>query len=166
MARKFKFLFLGVCLLIGALGFVGCDLLGKTDETEKPDLGGNISALVGTWDSGSDSYTITTTTIVYDDGSNGEWGFSYKGNICHVSNFNAVSGVVIIEYTEAPTSGTSGNFIGIYYRDLTATTVKLANSYDPEGTETATLDTAKAKFTQGNADTLVSWTYVQPQTKQ
>lgn len=155
MARKFGFFFLGVCLMMGALGFVGCDLLGKTDET---DLGDSISALVGTWASEyGDSYTITATSVSYDAGYGED--FNYAGTIRYVDNFTNTAGVIIIEYTKAPkyytdttyttTADAPGNFIGIYYKDLQSSSVSMGQAYKDGGAETQTLEAAKTTFTAG-----------------
>jgi hypothetical protein len=158
--------------MMGALGFVGCDLLGKTDETSKTDetdetgIGGSINALVGTWESEGDSYTITESTVTYDS-SQGE-DSSYAGTIRYVSNFTSVAGVVIIEYTKAPKYGiyegttlietvdAPGNFIGIYYKDLTSSSVSMGQANKDGGAETTSLEAAKSTFTVGNVGTYMS----------
>jgi len=139
-------------LMIFILQFSNCDLNG-TDNSDYPE---------GSWSSGSDSYEISATILNYDDGSNGQWGMSYSGKIHHKSRFNDKAGVLIIEYTEPPAFAV-GNFIGIYYRDLSKDTVKLANPYDPEGTETSTLADALQKFTKANEGKMVNWSIVQTQ---
>ncbi|MDR1399242.1 MAG: hypothetical protein LBJ41_04905 [Treponema sp.] len=174
MARKFGFLFLGVCLVIGALGFMGCDT--GNEET---------GILTGIWSSGTDGYVITTTTLEYKgykDATHPEWSdYSFTGTIKNNPDFTQKAGVIIVEYTDKPIYGTYNNdyteltsgaaptnsFMGIYWRDLTANSVLLANAYDQtdQETEQATLVAANTKFTLANADTLVTWAGVQPQKK-
>ncbi|MDR1324492.1 MAG: hypothetical protein LBK00_00465 [Treponema sp.] len=176
MARKFGFLFLGVCLVIGTLGFVGCDTGNKDDP----------GILTGNWSSGTDGYVITNTTLTYQgykDPTHPEWSdTNFAGTIENNPDFTQKSGVIIVKYTGKPTYGTynddwteltggaepTGEYMGIYWRDLTASSVALANAYDQAATETetTTLDAATTKFTLANVDTLVTWTYVQPQAKQ
>jgi hypothetical protein len=174
MARKFGFFLLGVCLIMGTLGFIGCDTDGDEDT----------GILTGSWSSGSDGYVITNTALEYKgykDATHPEWSdTNFTGTIKNNPDFTQKSGVIIIEYTKKPINGQydanytltggaapTGAFMGIYWRDLTTDSVSLANAYDSSGseTETTTLDDAKAKFTLANADTLVSWTYVQSQAK-
>jgi hypothetical protein len=151
--------FLVLCLCLGAGLFTGCDT-GTTPPLEVP---GTITPFLGTWFSGSDGYEISNTTLFYDDGSNGVYGMSFAGNIRQVSKFGDASGVIIVEYTSAPTAAYSNytpapNFIGIYYRILAPDMIKLANSYDMTNTDTPDLGAAIAKFSQINESTFVfSW---------
>jgi hypothetical protein len=134
--------------------FSGCDL----DGGDPPSLYGNdISQLIGSWADGAEGYEISNTTLSYDDGSNGAWGMSFDGIIRYVANFSAKSGVIIIEYTAAPTVPytASNNFLGIYYRIETANMVKFANSYNAS-TNTPNLNSAVATFTLANESDFVS----------
>ncbi|MDR2419503.1 MAG: hypothetical protein LBD79_10705 [Treponema sp.] len=177
MARKFGFLLLGVCLVLGALGFVGCETGGDEENY----------SLVGVWSSGSDGYLISKNTLTYEgfkDLEHPEWSdYNFTGTIKNNPDFTQKAGVIIVEYTKKPIYGkynddwklTGGeaptnSFMGIYWQELTTSSVRLANSYDSTDTETETeaesLDDAEKKFTQDNEGTLVNWTNVQPQTRQ
>ena len=106
----------------------------------------------------------STFQYVFDDP---EWGnFGFKGDIRFVSNYSSSSGVIIIELTQGA-SNPGKPFTGIYYRNLTSSTVQLANAINPDysSADTATLDEAKTKFTRNKMDTYVSWGIVQPYTK-
>jgi hypothetical protein len=152
--------FLVLCLCLGAGLFTGCDT-GATPPLEIP---GNIAPLVGYWDSGTgDGYIITAATLEY-------YGYTdarFTSKVREVINFDASSGVIIVEYTTTPIGVgyvPTDNFLGIYYRNLTANSVKLANSYTVANwltpVETATLDQALAKFTLANVDLFVNnWNF-------
>jgi hypothetical protein len=133
------------------------------------------SMLINTWDSDSSSYEITATHVSYLD-SDGE--ISFAGNIKYVSNFSETAGVIIIEYDAAykptyydewtenpPGSGTwvpgdelplQGDFIGVYFKELTAGSARIASAYVAGGAEESTLADAKAAFT---ADSEPSYIY-------
>jgi hypothetical protein len=114
----------------------------------------------------------------------------FSGNIVHAANFSNSAGIIIIEYRSGhkqqwvdwekanPPSymplrsdQPAGNFYGIYFLNMNSggTQVFLActndqkNNYGP--TETATLEAAKAKFTQGNMNQLLDLSVGDPQTK-
>ena len=123
--------------------------------------------LTGTWEDKSwgggtvyDFFTITATTLVYDNG----FGGGYAGTIRFVTNFTENAGVIIIEYHEDrkpvyfdkdfnPTIPPKGNFAGIYYENLMpGVSVLLAKAIDLTdytGAEKTTLDEAKVAFTSG-----------------
>ena len=114
----------------------------------------------------ADYYVIKEATVeyVFDDP---EWGsFGYEGDIRFVSNYSSSSGVIIIEYTN-DSSDPAKPFAGIYYKNLTNSTVQLANAIntDYSSADTATLKEAIDKFIRNKMDTYVSWAYVQPYTK-
>lgn len=143
---------------------------------------------VGKWVDGtySDYYTITAPTLTYTDYLG---AVVYEGNIRKVTYFDnsETSGVIIIEYTatgkpeywdydpEPPYSkiGNSedsgnpwpplGNFQAVYFRNLTATSIELANaaltgqSGHNVRCETTTLGAAINKFTLDAVDDFVSF---------
>ncbi|MDR0877935.1 MAG: hypothetical protein LBN21_07765 [Treponema sp.] len=148
-----------LALVMGALSLAGC----KND----PDDTGN---LIGTWTStGGDGYTITGTTVTYTSGMDPL--MSFAGTIKNSPNFAAPYGVIIIEYTtpvhyyasydpNPPYAGISpyeptNHFQGIYWKDLTATSVGLANAYKSPEPEEATLPAAQSAFTLDNEPTYV-----------
>ena len=163
---------LSVLTVLGFLAVVlSCDSNIADDDANVP--GDLPETLRGEWVSippGSttpaDYYVIEADTLqyVFDDP---EWGnFGYKGNIRFVSNYSSSSGIIIIEYTQG-VSDPGKSFAGIYYRNLTNSTVQLANAINPDYSpaDTATLNEAKTKFTRNKMDTYVSWGVVQPYTK-
>jgi hypothetical protein len=137
--------------------FVGCS---EPDESSFDGIWLESTWVDGTWLDGKwestfdDSYTIDTRelTLKYDDG----WDSGYSGNISGIMLFNnnGSAGVIIIEYTDKPYYfGTEdqpiGNYIGVYFRNLT----KTQGEFTTASTEAdripakATLDEAKKTFT-------------------
>jgi len=155
MARSVFTIFV-VSFLFAVLLFTGCKQ-EPDDPTFELD-----ERLIGLWTDSInlDSYTITSAHLTYTDWSG---SIPYAGTIRHaVSSGNA--GVLIIEYDNDnkasypiydnnwnPTGDyhpLKGNFIGIYYKDLTPNiSVKLSGAYIDGGAEEPTLDAAKAAFT-------------------
>ncbi|WP_062328015.1 hypothetical protein [Treponema endosymbiont of Eucomonympha sp.] len=165
-----------LCLAASAALFVGCK--NNVNDNSFADSHELNAKLIGEWkfeyEGGYELYAITTTTFVYG-GASGEAGYSetFSGTIEYASNFSD-NGVIIVQSDNLPDYfGESGNqYLGIYYRDLTAKTVKIANPTDLNHTDgygptaTDTLDGAKAKFTVDAAVDFVNWSMVQSQTKQ
>jgi hypothetical protein len=127
------------------------------------------SSIYGKWSSGSDSYEITSTTVKYNDGG---YGFDFTATIQKINTFSNTSGVILVKYTKKPKNATK-DFLGIYYRGLSDTEVLLAGAYEPGPApdfiniaETASLETAEAKFTQTAVADFVEWSVVQPQKRQ
>lgn len=136
-------LFFALCLVMGSALFSSCDWGGGTGDY----------SLVGKWSSGSDGYEITDTTMIYT----GYTGYSFKAKIHEIIEFDpaAISGVIIVEYTTKPTAYTPpGNFQGVYYKDLTAKSVKLGSAYTAADytnpVEVSTLAAAREKFKKDN----------------
>jgi hypothetical protein len=152
----------------------GCDLYGKVGGADTNTEGALPSLLRGEWvyiqpgsSTPAERYVIDNDTLQYGYG-NGESDYDFKGNIRFVSNYNATSGVIIIEYTQKPSYPlyNDNSFFGIYYRSLATNTVQLANSinlYDLSAPDTATLEEAIGKFTRINMSNYVGWGNVQPQ---
>lgn len=155
-------LLLAALVLAGALSLAGC---GGDDEK---------GSLIGAWVStGGDTYTITGTTVTYT--ASYDASMSCVGTIKNAPDFEQPYGVIIIEYTTPPTyydygpapdyaqsnpHHPAGNFQGIYWKDLTTTSVKLASAYpvypatgEPEK---ATLSDAEAAFTLESESSYVS----------
>jgi hypothetical protein len=162
MFKKVSFLVLALCLLVGAQVFMGCDPTGGDDPP--PAVVGNISPFIGYWDSGAgDGFIITNTTLEYY----GYSSTSYTSKVKYVINFDDTSGVIIVEYTTPPVGYSytpTDNFFGIYYRERTAGSIKLANAYTVANAstpvETATLAQALTKFTRDDVDLFVGgWTF-------
>ena len=148
------------------LGFLTAVLAGCSNGTVGDDdvnVPGTLPLImVGKWVS-FDAYIITQVspgvyTLEYDDNWGGApYGFGYKGNIRFVSNYDSKSGIIIVEYIsgqEPSGDYTPGkDFLGIYYRELSSTSVEFANTailVFPYGyVAAATLQEAIGKFTKG-----------------
>jgi hypothetical protein len=167
-ARKALPWFVGLCLVAGALGFLGCDSDGGGGGGEETPILESNSPLIGKWSGNGDEYIITATTLSY--GYSGSIG--YAGTIRYVSKFSDTAGVIIIEYDDDkrqkyyeydenwnpvgdPSYG-PGKFHATYYENLTSSSIKLAGVYKSGGAEQATLEKAKQEFTMGNKGTYVS----------
>jgi hypothetical protein len=178
--RFFRLLFL---LLTGAaLFFPGCDLYGRVGGGDANIPGSLPFLLRGTWaytqpgdTASADQYIITETatgTAIeygYDGGSS---VFDYAGTIEFVSNYDSGSGVIIVKYDPAKKPGysqyNSGDFCAVYYRNLQAGSVQLANAInlsDKSAPDTATLDEAVEKFTRMKMSLYIDWGNVQPQVR-
>jgi len=164
-------------LLTGMLiVFTGCQMDDDLFEgiwLDKSWLDG--SRLEGTWESpqGGDSFIINmgTLQLEYDDGG---WGMDYSGNIQGIMLFNAsgTAGVIFIEYSETgkPTDWdwsdsdnpvpipVEGDFVGIFFRNLTSTSGQFAAPADKNFRTPAqtTLEQAKSAFTEDTAGNYVS----------
>jgi hypothetical protein len=160
----------------------GCELYGKVGG-DGPNIPGSLPfPLRGTWvyiQSGNDvpaeQYIIADTDTV--DGPSIEYGYGggsspydYAGTIAFVSNYSSDSGVIIVKYDPAKKPEYSlyngGDYGAVYYRNLRAGSVQLANAIklsDMSAPDTATLDEAVEKFTRMMMGTYVDWGAVQPQ---
>jgi len=149
-ARK-PFALVVLFCLSTALLFTGC----KMEPELVSDNAGFIP--VGEWKSDyGDSYTITDTSVVYDDG----FGYGdFTSTILRASDFSADSGVLIIKITSSSVGFTVDKFTCVYYKGYTASHVYLANpidgSYAP--IEKNTLAEAKNTFTVDNVETHVTY---------
>ena len=153
-AKRFLFAGLVLFLLAGFLG--GCSSDVKDEENTK----GLPNGLVGKWvdPTWGDFYEITrsggTETLKYDSG----YGSPSQGTIEFVSNFDANTGVIIVNYTTASDPGKP--FGAVYYRNLTVSTVQMSDAYngDYSSPNTATREEAIAKFTRGKTgDFIALW---------
>ena len=140
MVRGLNFLI----ILFILLGLIGCSL----DENDHIDTG---FIPTGEWvDNFGGTYTISENDLEFDDG----YGFTqFIGTIETAVDFSPGSGVLIVKITSSNTGITPGNFIGIYYKDFSASFIFLANAVDEFYAiiETNTLDNAKSTF---NVDTV------------
>ena len=171
-----RFLTGGFVLLAIIAIMTGC----STDLEDDTNYPGELpDGLIGEWvfsgDYGEDTYIITETTLEYP----ADFGFGYDGTIEFVSNYNSISGVIIIKYSPAGHPdydiwGTTepfynGNdYTAVYYRELKADTVQMAgavNLVDYSSPATFTLEEAIAKFTRANSVKYIDWGYVMPYTK-
>lgn len=133
---------------MGALSLIGCDPDDPFVDDHKLNNG-----LIGDWkytfDNGNDRYTIDATTLVYTFTYEGV-ATSFTSNIEYIYNFSETAGVIIVRYTayDLGYGATVGQYQGVYFRDLTASTVKLGSAYETDYSvvEVASLDEAKEKF--------------------
>lgn len=116
-------------------------------------------SLVGTWLSPyGDGYIITENSVTYDDGEfyESEWGpggiFGWTGKI--IETTGSSSGYIYIQYEsleEGLDSELLGKYLTIHYKNLSETSVQLANPYKADGISFAeTLEQAKTEFTVEN----------------
>jgi hypothetical protein len=148
-------------LLLLAFMFTGC--------SDNPNDNDSVT-LNGTWVSDfGDGYTININaeTLEYDDGG---YGIGFDGTILKINKFDnaGTAGIIFIEYVDKPidfSTGTepAGDFIGIYFRNLTSTTVQFASpveEYEPEKYRTPaknSLEEAENSFTVDSANNYVSF---------
>jgi hypothetical protein len=164
-----------ITLVIAAvLFFSRCELYGKPGSGDTLTEGALPAGLLGRWafplaEPHSELYTITAGSVEYGYGD-GASPMDYKGAIRFVSNFSAVSGVIIIEYEAGRKPSyelhNGNDFFAVYYNDLHEDWLRLANAINPDGwssPDAATLEDAKAKFTRGKMGNYVNWGLVQPQ---
>jgi hypothetical protein len=178
MNRKFPAagpLFYAAAVFAAVLLLSSCELYGKVGGDDTNIEGALPQQLQGEWaytppgsEIASEVYVITAETIRYGYAGQNDIGTGFAGNIRFVSNYSSGSGVIIIEYTEKPSYDKYNglDFFGIYYRNLTAGSVQLANAIafpDYSAPDTATLDEAVAKFTRMKMGLYVDWSVVNPQ---
>jgi len=136
-------------VLLAMLLFASCE--------EEPEIVNTGFIPVGEWtDSYGGSYTITNTSIVYDDG----YGYGdFTGSILITNNFTVDSGVLIIKILSSNVGYTINKFTGVYYKGYSGSHVYLANpineSYAP--IEKDTLAEAQTTFTVDNVNTHVTY---------
>jgi hypothetical protein len=175
--KKTRRLILLPLLAAAALLFSRCELYGQVGGDDTNIEGALPHLLQGEWaytpsgsDIASEVYTITGETISYGYAGEDNIGTGFAGNIRFVSNYSSGSGVIIIEYTVKPTypEYNGKNFFALYYQNLHADWVQLANTtiLPPPAltsTDVDSLDEAKAKFTRMKMGMYVDWPVVQPQ---
>jgi hypothetical protein len=162
---------LAALLLFSAAGlfFTACPMEDDDETKEGADL---PEKLIGTWKSvwngGYDTYELSKTRLTYSttyDG--GEPSINYAGRVVSISEFTATAGVIIIKYDDdhknkyysdlnhygdpAYLIEPPGDYVGIYYEELTVQSVKMGTAVGPDygPPEKATLKDAKAAFTEG-----------------
>ena len=129
MFKKFKFSLLAIAFAMFVGIFVSC--------APQPS---DAASIYGTWKSKGDGYTITETTVVYDDGG---WGYGYTGAIEEITND------YIFYSLENKTK-----FNAICYKNLTENSCELSNAYKDLSaggkTHCDSLEDAKKEFTIEN----------------
>ena len=142
-----------------ALLFTGCD---TEPDPEIVDTG---FVPVGEWtDDYGSGYKITASSLEYYT-ADSEWegvtypGENIKGNIKKAVDYSKNAGVLIVQITESNTTGQANKFIGVYYKDYTASHIFLANAIDESYALILkdTLAEAQTTFTVDNVDTHVTY---------
>jgi hypothetical protein len=105
----------------------------------------------GKWESSYDSYTITKTSVTYEDG----FGNMFKGDIAKSVAFSDNAGVLIIKITDVAGTFypyTVNYYGGVYYKEGLKTSIKIANALNSNWSvvETTTLQQAQTLFTVDN----------------
>jgi hypothetical protein len=142
-------LFLTLCFVVTL--FSGCNT-----GDDKPGL------LEGAWSDPrfQDAYTINEGTLSYDGAEfEGYPSMDMAGEIVRHSDFSASAGIIYVKYT-SPDS-LAGNYIAVYWKELTESKVELAiaiNTVDFSNPAVGTVDEALEKFTMDNIDAWIgSW---------
>jgi len=117
---------------------------------------------VGEWtDDYGSGYKITASSLEYYTAYYSEDypGENIKGSIKEAIDFSQDAGVLIVQITTSTTTGQANKFIGVYYKDYTASHVLLANAIDGSYALILkdTLAEAKNTFTVDNVDTHVTY---------
>ena len=155
-ARKSFALAVVFCLSTGLL-FTGCNTEPEPEDTSFVPL--------GEWaDDYGSGYNITASSLEYYTADT-EWdGITYpgeniKGGIKEAVDFSSNAGVLLVQITTSTAEGQEGKFIGIYYKDYTASHVFLANAVDETYALIVkdTLTEAKNTFTVDNVETHVTY---------
>jgi len=151
--NKVAFLALALFLSAGLL-FISC----SDNEVE-----GAGSIPVGNWASAyNEGYKITKSTIdQWGDASDYGPASSTKGTISENVTFTSNSGVLIVKVTSDVSQYhniPAGKFIGVYYKDVTASHAFLATAIDASYATIVkdTLAEAKSTFTVDNVGTHVT----------
>jgi len=160
-ARKSSALAVLFCLS-AALLVTGCKMEPAPMEPAPVDIG---FIPVGEWaDDYGSGYKITASSLEYYT-SDTEWegvtypGENIKGGIKEAIDFSSNAGVLIVQITSSTTTTQAGKFIGVYYKDYTASHVFLANAIDDTYAIIVkdTLAEAKNTFTVDNVETHVTY---------
>jgi hypothetical protein len=153
----------GLALILAAILFMGCQ--PEPEIIDEPYLN-------GVWINNSGGYV---TTIKIDTSKNTiEYVDSYEGKIVNSPHYDAINGVLIIEFTKycdfmdhPPKNDHSsvGKFGAMYWKDLSSKQVFLSDAYTGfTHTMFNTLKEAEENFTLDNAGNYIDWSYVGPYT--
>jgi hypothetical protein len=114
----------GFAVLLIILLLAGCEQGGSNVATN--------FVPVGIWtDNFGSGYNITASSLEYYTADYpGYPGENIKGSIKEAVNFSPDAGVLLVQITTSSTDGQAGKFIGVYYKDYTASHVFLANAID------------------------------------
>jgi hypothetical protein len=170
--------------LVLALGFVVGALLLAGCPMEDDDTSNLVSHWQNIYAEGTENEYITNihitdTTVVYEN--------SYEAAIVNSPDFEAKYGILIIQFTKylAPdytnwpaveyqeNPANVGKYAGLYWNDLTSSSVKLADAYDKSQADPVTgsgavhkivddLETARSTFTDDAVSDFIDWSGVSP----
>jgi hypothetical protein len=152
-------------LLCATLAFTGCEHAASNDS----------GALTGTWKNVAGENGEYVTTIKITSNTINYVG-SYEGKIVNSPDFEALYGVLIIQFTkyadnwgdEPSASSTNvGKYGALYWKELTPDSVYMADAYvNYVHTIFGTRDEAKKAFTNDDAvNTYVDWSITSPYTR-
>ena len=164
-AKSKRFVFAALVLVLLAAFLSGC----KTEPEDDTNYEGELPAgLIGKWVFDKDNwYEIQESggsykliyTAIFDDPEWGYFDYSFEGDIEFISNYSSNSGIIIVKYTYGEYDDTKP-YTGIYYREITSSTVKLANVWDlkkKDSADTTTLEEAIDKFTRSKTGKYVGY---------
>ncbi|MDR2597196.1 MAG: hypothetical protein LBC76_07750 [Treponema sp.] len=147
----------GFVALLIILLLTGCPQTGSPPADTKVSLNGEW-----TDDYGS-GYNITSSSLEYYTAESTWEEVTYpaeniKGSIKEIKNFSKDAGVIIVQITTSTTTGQANKFIGVYYKDCTASHIFFANAIDASWNLILidNLNEAKNTFTVDNVTTHVS----------
>ena len=143
--------------------FTGCSM----DNNEVEDSG---FIPVGFWKTDFDSYDIRNNFLAYlmDNSAWNPEDDILQGDIVRAVDFSGNAGVPIIRVSRASgplIENTVGRYTGVYYRDYTGSSIRLANAVDMTDwspIEAISLSEALSLFSVDNSVLHVDWSVVSP----
>ena len=147
MIKRFSFLLVTLCLVIGAGVLIGC---GDLDE----------GIIEGTWVHPGDSYVITATTLQYVSMWEGT-DYGYKAERISLRPDGSRAGYITVRFTEHLFNpALVEDYFVIHYKDLTSTSVQMAGAYKAGGEDSMpSAAAAEAEFTVPNGYFAMYGTY-------
>jgi len=142
-------------VLAASLLLIGCPLEEDDPAVKIPVYG----LLHGTWvGQYGERFIINLNNNTFSHDFGDYVSFCYSAAIREIVKFNnaGTAGIIFIEYTNTVdwwSTTTGGNFTGVYFDNLTNTTVNISNAVDESAgyatPTTSSLTSAKALFTEG-----------------
>ena len=162
LSRSVFSLFVVVCLVLLS---VGCSM-----ENGEPENTGFVP--VGLWATDFDRYDIKENFLDYlmDNSAWNPENDVLQGNIVRAVDFSGSAGVLIIRVSRADgplITNTVGRYTGVYYRDFSGSSIRLANAIDLADwspIEASSISAALSLFTVDNSNMHVDWSFVTPYT--
>lgn len=154
-----KFSLTAFLIMLALLLTVSCDMAQEEETvTAITDFIDVPETLIGTWEAVTSTYTESYTITNNTFSSAG----AYEGNTVKVFKTSETSGYIYIKYTKAAMPDWTysenapdvGKWYAISYKELRASSVKLAGAFKASEaggkTSTETIEEAKAEFTVEN----------------